>query len=223
MEAKKIVQNCLANYPNFEGAVALKLLLEKPDTPMEAINLAYATKQRKRSISLGTSYLYHTPIPMTDEKTLHAVNKRLNALIAMQAEMLKQESFAPSPAITDSPSSIGAKDSCKESYNANTRMSPSAPENCSISNVESGLNVSCSSCSTSAIDAEINALIRYRHQCVRPGGAIRNFSAEKNRAYDMVRNSINRVLKKAEADGHHEAVALIKASLKQGKMFKWGE
>gem|GEM_PF-5551126 len=30
-----------------------------------------------------------------------------------------------------------------------------------------------------------------------------------------------RLLKKAAADGHHEAVAIVKASLKQGKMFRW--
>lgn len=46
MEAKKIVHECLANYPNLEGTFALTLLLENPDKPLDAINLAYAAKQK---------------------------------------------------------------------------------------------------------------------------------------------------------------------------------
>lgn len=109
---------------------------------------------------MGRSLLSQAPIPMTDNQTLHIVNKRLNALIAIQA-------ISPQPEFDD----------------------------------------------------EIKALIRYRRQCVRPGGGIRNFSDENHHAYQMVRNAINRVLKKAKADGHHEAVAIIKENLKFGKTF----
>jgi len=68
---------------------------------------------------------------------------------------------------------------------------------------------------------ELNALIAYRKECTLPTGQIKCFNDDDTKAYWRQRNAIRRLLLKAEKDGHHEAVAYIKAHLKMGKIFRW--
>jgi len=69
---------------------------------------------------------------------------------------------------------------------------------------------------------EITALTAYLKETTLPTGKIKCFGDDDTKAYRRLWAAINRLLKKAEAEGHREAVAIVKASLKQGKMFRWG-
>ena len=73
---------------------------------------------------------------------------------------------------------------------------------------------------TSELDSEISALTRYRKECTRPGGYIKNFLDHDKKAYYRMNMAIKRFLLRAETDGHHEAVAIIRQNLKRGKMFR---
>jgi len=76
-------------------------------------------------------------------------------------------------------------------------------------------------CLGSPEQAELSALIAYRRETTLPTGGIKCFGDEDTKAYRRIWAAIYRLLKKAEKDGHHEAVAIVKAHLKQGKMFCW--
>lgn len=225
MEAKNMVQNCLENYSDWVGTAALNLLISNPDTPLDSINLANAVARGDRSICLRKSEICETPIPMTDNKTLHAVNKRLNALIAMKASIagVDAANIAGVDAATPNSKLIsqlkGGMDYSEP--RPDTGVVHLATKQVDTQIARKGQIDSTNTQSISAIDTEIKALIRYRRQCVRPGGAIRNFADENRRAYQMISAAIKRVLNKAEADGHHEAVAIIRRNLKQGKMFSF--
>ena len=71
------------------------------------------------------------------------------------------------------------------------------------------------------LQTELSALIAYRKECTLPTGQIKCFNDDDTKAYWRQRNAIRRLLLKAEKDGHHEAVAYIKAHLKMGKIFRW--
>lgn len=75
---------------------------------------------------------------------------------------------------------------------------------------------------TSKMDVEISQLKKYHKECRRPGG-IKNTNDNDRMAYRRFYAALNRLLKKAEADGHHEAAALIKQQLRLGKQMIWIE
>ena len=60
---------------------------------------------------------------------------------------------------------------------------------------------------------EISALTAYLKESTLPNGAIKCFGDDDTKAYRRIWAAIHRLLKKAEADGHHEAVAIIKHNL----------
>jgi hypothetical protein len=68
----------------------------------------------------------------------------------------------------------------------------------------------------SPFDQEIAQLTGYRKECTKPGGGIRNSNEELRKAYRRQAAAIRRLLAKAERDGHHEAVAEVKRTLKLG-------
>jgi len=70
---------------------------------------------------------------------------------------------------------------------------------------------------SSPYDEEIAALTKYRKECTKPNGSPKSFPDEDRRAYRRQAAAIRRLLEKAEKDGHHEAVAIVKQSLKLGR------
>jgi hypothetical protein len=68
----------------------------------------------------------------------------------------------------------------------------------------------------SPFDEDIRHLIRYRKQCTKPWGAIKHSDDELRKAYRRHYAAIQRLLARAEKDGHHEAVAEVKRTLKLG-------
>lgn len=72
-----------------------------------------------------------------------------------------------------------------------------------------------------SIDAEINALIAYRKETTLPTGTIKCFNDEDTKAFRRQASAIRRLLAQATKDGHHEAVAIVKANLKKGKIMRW--
>lgn len=69
---------------------------------------------------------------------------------------------------------------------------------------------------TSPFDAEIRQLIRYRKQCTKPWGAIKNSDDELRKAYRRHYAAIQRLFARAERDGQQEAVAIVRRSMKLG-------
>jgi hypothetical protein len=65
-------------------------------------------------------------------------------------------------------------------------------------------------------DAEISALIRYRKECTKPWGGIKHSDDELRRAYRRHYAAIHRLFNKAGREGLHEAVAIVKHSLRLG-------
>jgi len=72
-----------------------------------------------------------------------------------------------------------------------------------------------------SIDAEINALIAYRRETTLPTGGIKCFNDEDTKAFRRQSAAIRRLLAQATKDGHHEAVAIVKANLRKGKIMRW--
>ncbi|MCD8480587.1 MAG: hypothetical protein LRZ88_10460 [Candidatus Cloacimonetes bacterium] len=68
-----------------------------------------------------------------------------------------------------------------------------------------------------AWDPEIQALTSYRRKCLLPNGHISCFPDHSNVAYNRQKAAIHRLFAKAEADGHHEAVSLVKRRLRLGR------
>lgn len=68
---------------------------------------------------------------------------------------------------------------------------------------------------------EIAALIAYRKECTLPTGKIKCFGDDDTKAFRRQAEAIRRLLKRAEKDGHHEAVAIVKAQLKKGRIMRW--
>lgn len=77
--------------------------------------------------------------------------------------------------------------------------------------------------SLAELESEMAALIHYRKECTVPGGGIKCFHDEDRAAYRRQSAAIRRLLNKAEQQGHHEAVAIVKACLRQGKQMLWEE
>jgi len=69
---------------------------------------------------------------------------------------------------------------------------------------------------SSPYDEEIKQLIRYRKECTQPWGAIKNSDDELRKAYRRHYAAIQRLFARAERDGQHEAVAIVRRSLKLG-------
>jgi len=71
-------------------------------------------------------------------------------------------------------------------------------------------------CENCPYDTEIAGLVRYLKECTKPNGSIKNHSDEIRRAYRRQYAAIRRLFAKAEADGLHDAVAIVKKQLKLG-------
>jgi hypothetical protein len=69
---------------------------------------------------------------------------------------------------------------------------------------------------SSPFDEEIKALIRYRKDCTKPWGEIKNSDDELRQAYRRHYAAIHRLFAKAEKDGFQAAVAIVKRSLRLG-------
>jgi len=74
-----------------------------------------------------------------------------------------------------------------------------------------------------AWDQEIAALTSYRRACTTPFGTIRSFTDADDKAYHRQFAAIRRLLNRASAEGHHEAVAIIKQHLRKGRLMMWEE
>lgn len=71
---------------------------------------------------------------------------------------------------------------------------------------------------SSPFDVEIKALTKYRRDCTKPNGSPKSFPDEDRKAYRRQAAAIRRLFAKAEKEGHHEAVSIVKRSLKLGRM-----
>jgi len=162
MDTTNSVKDLINHYPDWEGAKVLQLLTQHPDTDIYATVVELCLESTIPPLEAQNLRYHLAPIKMTDEDTLRAVDKRLNALIAMKAES-------------------GSID----------------------------------------FDSEINALIAYRRETTLPTGGIKCFNDEDTKAFRRQSAAIRRLLIQATKDGHHEAVSIIKANLKKGKVMRW--
>jgi hypothetical protein len=76
-------------------------------------------------------------------------------------------------------------------------------------------------CGNSPYDAEIKALVRYRKESTNLNGAPKSFPDEDRKAYCRQAAAIRRLLARAEQDGHHEAVAIVKRQLSLGRQAQY--
>ena len=162
MDKTNCVTNLINHYPDWEGAKVLQLLTQQANTDIYATVVELCLESTLSPLEAQNLRYHLAPIKMTDEDTLRAVDKRLNALVAMKAE-------------------TGSTD----------------------------------------FDSEINALIAYRKETTLPTGTIKCFNDEDTKAFRRQASAIRRLLAQATKDGHHEAVAIIKANLKKGKIMRW--
>jgi hypothetical protein len=72
----------------------------------------------------------------------------------------------------------------------------------------------------SDLDAELDALVSYRKQTTRPGGAIRHFYSVEQKEYQRHRAAVSRLLEKAKKECP-EAYHYIKSHLLTGTWFFW--
>ena len=72
-------------------------------------------------------------------------------------------------------------------------------------------------------DSEIQALTSYRRKCLLPNGHISCFPDHSNVAYNRQKAAIHRLFAKAEADGHHGAVRIVKQKLRLGRWAVYAE
>jgi len=86
MDTTNCVTNLINHYPDWEGAKVLQLLTQHPDTDIYATVVELCLESTIPPLEAQNLRYHLAPIKMTDEDTLRAVDKRLNALIAMKAE-----------------------------------------------------------------------------------------------------------------------------------------
>ena len=184
------------NYPGWEGTKALTLLVCHPNEAIPAATLERCLNQGISPSEAQTSLFRLAPIRMTDDKTLRAVKNRLNTLMNVEASSRSLEVEASSRSLEVEASSRSLKVEASSRSLINKRQDD-------------------------ASTSEIAALTAYLKETTLPTGKIKCFGDDDTKAYRRIWAAINRLLKKAEADGHSEAVAIIKANLKQGKMFRW--
>jgi hypothetical protein len=166
-------------YPGLEGSKILALLIRHPNRPIFSTVLEIALSTDLSVDEVEASIYHPSAIPMTDERTLKEIDKRLLRLNQLKAQYLSETGAD----LSDTRAGFSEK---------NAESSP--------------------------YDAEIKELIRYRQDCARPNGAPKSFPDEYRRAYRRHAAAIRRLLAKADHDGHHEAVAIVKRTLKLGRM-----
>jgi len=229
MDNQTYVRTLVSQYPGWEGSKVLACLANHPDTDLYATVLELSLQNAVPAQEAENLRYHLAPIRMTDEATLRAIDKRMNQLIAVladanppiQAQELfspsqAQESFAPFPNFRAN-SQYHRRKGLMATPNNNTTHESLLP-------YENGNNAKIGTVAMtpdSTVQAELNALIAYRKECTLPTGKIKCFNDDDTKAYWRQRNAIRRLLSKAEKDGHHEAVAYIKAHLKMGKIFRW--
>lgn len=187
------IQNIVEHYPQMEGGKILALLIRHPNRPIfsTVLELALSTDL---SLDEAEASIYHpSAIPMTDERTLKDLDKRLLRLNQLKAQYLSETGRD----INDTSNGFSEKSS-------------------GICDARAGF--SKNGAESNPYDAEIKELIRYRLDCTRPNGAPKSFPDEYRRAYRRHAAAIRRLLVKAEHDGYHEAVAIVKRTLKLGRM-----
>jgi len=86
MDTTNSVKDLINHYPDWEGAKVLQLLIQHPDTDIYATVVELCLQSTIPPLEAQNLRYHLAPIKMTDEDTLRAVDKRLNALIAMKAE-----------------------------------------------------------------------------------------------------------------------------------------
>jgi len=86
MDTTNCVTNLINHYPDWEGAKVLQLLTQHPDTDIYATVVELCLESTIPPLEAQNLRYHLAPIRMTDEVTLRAVDKRLNALFAMKAE-----------------------------------------------------------------------------------------------------------------------------------------
>jgi hypothetical protein len=239
MDTTNCVTNLITHYHDWEGAKVLQLITNQPDTDIYAtvVELCLANSVPP---SEAQANLYHlAPIKMTDDTTLNQVKKRLNQLIAQKANgmansdlpQLIMESLQPSPEPKLSPNYEAARtthapyppqpspfvvhSTVQQETNLNQTLVESTPN--------SNADETSAATLTPDIDADIQALTAYIKETTLTTGCIKCFNDEDTKAYRRQSAAISRLLHKAEKDGHHEAVAIIKANLKKGKIIRWEE
>ena len=193
------------SYPGWEGTKALTLLVCHPNEAIPAAILERCLNQGISPREAQTSLFRLAPIRMTDDKTLRAVKNRLNTLMNVEASSRSLEVEASSRSLKVEASSRSLK----------------VEASCRSLKVEASSRSLINKRQDDASTSEIAALTAYLKETTLPTGKIKCFGDDDTKAYRRLWAAINRLLKKAEADGHSEAVAIIKANLKQGKMFRW--
>ncbi|MDD4309458.1 MAG: hypothetical protein PHO32_03690 [Candidatus Cloacimonetes bacterium] len=185
MDSSNCVTNLLGEYPDWEGARVLQLLIQHPYTDIYASVVELCLKNTIPPPEAENLRYHLAPIKMTDEATLKAVKKRLNQLIAVA------------------------------SHSDATTLTPIVAHDSNPANVP--VYVALERDAT----AEIRALTQYIKETTLPTGTIKCFNDDDTKAYRRQAAAISRLLNQAIKDGHHEAVAIVKANLKKGKIMRW--
>jgi chorismate mutase len=200
----------LNNYPDWEGAKVLQLLINHPNTDIYASVLELCLESSVPPLEAQNLRYHLAPIKMTDEKTLKAIDESLNQLIAQKTEITTQLSSTPEHQNTHTQALSPCATMPAKRFHPST-LSPFHLRNTPTPQ------------SSTTIDSEIAALIAYRKECTLPTGSIKCFNDEDTKAFRRQAQAIRRLLAQATKDGHHEAVAIVKANLKKGKIMRWEE
>ena len=208
------IQALARAYPGLEGSKILALLIRHPNRPIfsTVLELALSTDL---SVDEAEASIYHpSAIPMTDERALKEIDKRLLRLNQLKAQYLSE---------TGGNSNQTSRGFSENGADLSDTRAGFSKTNSGICDTragfsEKGAGFSEKNAESSPYDAEIKELIRYRLDCTRPNGAPKSFPDEYRRAYRRHAAAIRRLLAKADHDGHHEAVAIVKRALKLGRM-----
>lgn len=152
------------------GVRVITALIQMPDKNVHCIALSHQVEPAENRYlgPHGAEKLIQNleKLPMTDVKTLREVDRELNRLISIKAEL------------------------------------KSAGQDFSEQ------------------DREIEQLIKYRKECTRPNGTIKDFFCVENREYQRHRSAIKRLLDKAKKECP-EAYYYVKSHLQMGIYFYW--
>jgi hypothetical protein len=243
MPNSNLATRLISQYPDWEGSKVLACLANHPDTDLYASVLELSLQNAIPAAEAENLRYHLAPIRMTDEATLRAIDKRINQLIAVLADAnpplglansdlpksskssVSNDSVVSANSEIGSPAVASASDgtSCVPA-NANSPQQNVARDEDSISqplDPSTSQPLDLSTPRLLDLQTELSALIAYRKECTLPTGQIKCFNDDDTKAYWRQRNAIRRLLLKAEKDGHHEAVAYVKAHLKMGKIFRW--
>ena len=136
MDKTNCVTNLIDHYPDWEGAKVLQLLIQHANTDIYATVVELCLESTIPPLEAQNLRYHLAPIKMTDEATLRAVDKRLNALIAQKANLQtsrplnflipKLTPWLPIAGKPPAPQALSNASTTKIPKHTNARQKPSA-------------------------------------------------------------------------------------------------